>query len=134
MHVLHGGLPAWEENGYPVYASPDYEQRLTGLRYTPQQVRNLVRERPSDTVIIDLREAEEYAVKHLPGALNVPMSVFTQRIADVPRDKLVILYCVSGGRSYTAIRHLRKRGFSRVGHVTLDEWEQAQLPVVTERN
>ncbi len=77
-------------------------------------------------VIVDVREAEEFAVGHLPGAKHVPRSYLESRIeAAVPdRDARVILYCASGNRSaYGALTLTRDLGYTNVasmaGGITL---------------
>lgn len=53
------------------------------------------------TVLIDVRESDEYESGHVPGAVNIPLSEFTNRIKEVPK-KLVYFICRSGGRSMQA--------------------------------
>jgi molybdopterin/thiamine biosynthesis adenylyltransferase/rhodanese-related sulfurtransferase len=70
--------------------------------------------------IIDVREAEEYAVAHLPGAKSVPRGYLESRIdAAVPdRKQRVILYCASGQRSALAANTLTELGFEDVASMT----------------
>ena len=63
-------------------------------------------------LLIDVREAEEYAAGHIPGAVNVPLSVIEG--ADLPADRPLFLYCLRGSRSARAAGILRRRGYSRV--------------------
>src|SRR3954468_22654026 len=88
--------------------------------------------------IIDVREAEEYAVAHLPGARHVPRGYLESRIdAAVPdRSQRVVLYCASGQRSALAAHTLRDDlGFEHVesmrGGITL--WKDRGLPVEVPR-
>jgi rhodanese-related sulfurtransferase len=130
VSVLQGGLPAWEERGYAVYAGPGYEKMNAGITVPAKRLQELLQTQADSLQVVDVREPEEFAVKHLPGAINLPMSVFRARANELSREKTIILYCLSGGRSYTAIRQLRTLGFSKVGHVTLEEWESAGLPLI----
>jgi molybdopterin/thiamine biosynthesis adenylyltransferase/rhodanese-related sulfurtransferase len=71
--------------------------------------------------IIDVREAEEYAVGHLPGAKHVPRGYLESRIdAAVPdRKQRVILYCATGQRSALAAHTLKEElGFEDVASMT----------------
>jgi molybdopterin/thiamine biosynthesis adenylyltransferase/rhodanese-related sulfurtransferase len=71
--------------------------------------------------IIDVREAEEYAVAHLPGAKHVPRGYLESRIdAAVPdRKQRVILYCATGQRSALAAHTLKEElGFEDVASMT----------------
>jgi sulfur-carrier protein adenylyltransferase/sulfurtransferase len=77
-------------------------------------------------VLVDVRETEEFAAGHIPGAKHVPRGYLEQRIeAAVPdHDKHVILYCASGNRSALAAKTLMDElGYSNVesmrGGITL---------------
>src|SRR5919109_715476 len=68
-----------------------------------------VREQASNgAVVVDVREPEEWAAGHIPGAVHVPKSYLESRIEGaVPdRGKHVVLYCASGNRSAWAARTL----------------------------
>ncbi|HMN72149.1 MAG TPA: rhodanese-like domain-containing protein [Rhodoblastus sp.] len=64
--------------------------------------------------LVDVREQGEYRNGHVPGSRNVPLSRFDP--AHLPRDRKVVLICLSGARSGTALRHLRKAGFENAVH------------------
>jgi molybdopterin/thiamine biosynthesis adenylyltransferase/rhodanese-related sulfurtransferase len=69
----------------------------------------VVREQVSNgAVVIDVREPEEWAAGHIPGAKHVPKSYLESRIegAAPARDQHLILYCASGNRSAWATRTL----------------------------
>ncbi|TML06525.1 MAG: molybdopterin-synthase adenylyltransferase MoeB [Actinobacteria bacterium] len=84
----------------------------------PSEVKPLV---GNGVPIIDVREAEEFAVAHLPGAKSVPRGYLESRIdAAVPdRKQRVILYCASGQRSALAAHTLKTElGFEDVASMT----------------
>jgi molybdopterin/thiamine biosynthesis adenylyltransferase/rhodanese-related sulfurtransferase len=88
--------------------------------------------------IIDVREAEEYAVAHLPGAKSVPRGYLESRIdAAVPdRKQRVILYCASGQRSALAAHTLKTElGFEDVASMTggITLWKDRGYEVETPR-
>jgi hydroxyacylglutathione hydrolase len=64
--------------------------------------------------IVDVRSSEEWAAGHLPGARNLPLGELDQRLAEVPRDKLVIVHCQSGARAAIAASLLLSRGISQL--------------------
>ncbi len=70
----------------------------------------------SDSVLIDVRSAQEYAEGALPGATRIETSELAERIGSVARDKdaPIILYCRSGRRSSAAQDLLQELGYSRV--------------------
>lgn len=53
-------------------------------------------------VLIDVREAGEFAAGHVPGAINMPLSSFNPAALPKPADKTVVLMCRSGNRSSRA--------------------------------
>jgi sulfur-carrier protein adenylyltransferase/sulfurtransferase len=84
----------------------------------PSEVKPLV---GNGVPIIDVREAEEYAVAHLPGAKSVPRGYLESRIDNAVQDRKqrVILYCASGQRSALAAHTLMNElGFEDVVSMT----------------
>lgn len=63
----------------------------------------------SDSVIIDVREPDEYQSGHLPGAVNIPLSEFESRFVEVPSHGTVHMVCRSGARSGRACDFLSEQ-------------------------
>lgn len=68
--------------------------------------------RTEGALLVDVREAGEYAAGHIPGAVNAPLS--TLEGADLPTDRPLFLYCLRGNRSARAAALLRRRGYARI--------------------
>ncbi len=66
---------------------------------------------PDDAVILDVREAEEYALGSIPGAINIPLGTLRSRLAELDRTKLIVTFCQVGLRGYLAERILKQHGF-----------------------
>jgi molybdopterin/thiamine biosynthesis adenylyltransferase/rhodanese-related sulfurtransferase len=84
----------------------------------PSEVSELIHE---GATVIDVRETEEYAAGHLPGAKHVPRSYLESRIEGVVPDRStqVILYCASGNRSAYGARTLTEElGYEHVRSMT----------------
>lgn len=66
--------------------------------------------------VVDVRSVEEFKSGHLPGAVNVPLGELTQNIVRVAPDKeqVLLLHCLSGGRSGLGVRALKGAGYRRV--------------------
>lgn len=64
-----------------------------------------------DTIIIDLREPEEYVQGHIPNAVNIPYEGVNETKMDYPKDKILILYCDRGNASLLIGRHWSKMGY-----------------------
>lgn len=64
--------------------------------------------------ILDVRNPEEIAICRIPGSTVVPLPVLGQRLAELPRDRELVVHCKSGIRSQKAIQLLREQGFTRL--------------------
>ena len=92
-------------------------------------------------LILDVREADEFAAGHLPGAVNIPHSEIVSApdaaVAAVMPDKgmEVVVYCASGRRSGLAQDAMHAAGYSFVRHLAGDYqgWRAANLPVAQNR-
>ncbi len=60
---------------------------------------------------LDVREQEELAVGAVEGAHNIPLAELRSRLAELPKDKKILVNCATGQRSYFATRLLRQKGF-----------------------
>jgi rhodanese-related sulfurtransferase/biotin operon repressor len=84
--------------------------------------------------VLDVRPAEEYAIGHLPGAINVPLDKLESALAKLPRRKEIVAYCRGPYclMSFEAVERLRKRGLkARRLENGFPEWRAAGLPVET---
>jgi ArsR family transcriptional regulator len=82
--------------------------------------------------ILDVRPEDEFALGHLPGAVNIPLAALKKRVAELdPRQEIVAYcrgpYCVL---SYETVAALRNRGFNvRRLEEGYPEWRAAGLPI-----
>jgi rhodanese-related sulfurtransferase len=81
--------------------------------------------------VLDVRTPEEYAAGHVPGAVNVPYDQVASRLAQIPKDKDVVLYCKSGRRAGLAADVLAANGYTKLEHLQGDiqAWLQDGRPV-----
>ena len=98
---------------------------------TPQQVHELQVKKDPALFVLDVRSPEEFATGHVPGAVNVPYDHVASRLAEIPKDKDVVLYCRSGRRAALAADVLEQNGYPHLQLMQGDmpAWEQAGLPV-----
>lgn len=108
------------------------ESRRGGQTVTTQQATNLINRQ--DAKVIDVRDSDEFRQGHIAGSLNIPLSQFAERVAELDRfkDKPVILVCKMGTSAALAGRQLRARGFATVLRVQggIQGWRAENLPVV----
>ena len=62
-------------------------------------------------MIVDVRTPDEFRDGAYPGAKNIPLADLGRRMAEIPKDKPVIVYCASGVRSSSAARAMKQAGF-----------------------
>ena len=68
---------------------------------------------PADNeVVLDTRTDGEYAHGHIEGAIHIPVDELRERLGELPRDKRLLVHCLSGLRSYIACRILSQHGFA----------------------
>lgn len=61
--------------------------------------------------VIDVRTPDEFRDGAYPGAKNIPLADLVRRMAEIPKDKPVVLYCASGARSSSAARTMKQAGY-----------------------
>jgi rhodanese-related sulfurtransferase/DNA-binding transcriptional ArsR family regulator len=161
QHMLRAGLVANRRDGKFVYyrlADEAVIDLLTALRKIAEQnvaevervVRSyfedrdslepvsrkelLDRSRSDGVTILDVRPEDEFALGHLPGAINIPLRALEARLSELDPSKEIVAYCRGPYcvLSYEAVAALRKRGFKALRlEDGLPEWRAAGLTVIT---
>lgn len=67
-------------------------------------------------LVIDVRSPGEYSSGHLSKAINIPLGELETRLPEVEKDKsrVMLLHCLSGGRSSAAVYKLKAMGYQNV--------------------
>ena len=130
VSVYADGMPVWEEKGYSIYAGPDYEKKVETTRLKPAELKALLDQKSDTVTLVDVRDPNEYAEGHIPGAINIPVANFAAKSGTLDKGKRVIVYCNSGGRSYNAYRKLQKLAYPNIGQAIFADWQDENLPVV----
>jgi len=83
-----------------------------------------------EVLILDVRGADEYKAAHIPGALNIHAGRVMQNLQRIPKDRPVVLHCLGGDRSSTAISALLAAGYSNVSNLTggIKAWQEQGFP------
>ena len=71
-------------------------------------------ELPPDAPMLDVRESDEWAAGHAPGATHLPMSELTGRMDELPDTDPLYVVCRSGGRSARVVAYLAGQGYPAV--------------------
>lgn len=115
VRVLEGGFDAWQAKNRPVQKG---DVRTT-IFYLPRphpgeisgdEFMNVVKERPPDKLILDVRNKEEASEGVLEGAINIPLDSLQGRLAELPKDKEIIIHCATGLRAEMSYHIIRNAG------------------------
>ena len=99
-----GGTPTWKginatiDRQYPMVKDIDIDSLKDSL------------DQGKPVLLIDVRDKEEFAVSHLPGAVNLTQA----REVTVAKDAAIVVYCSVGVRSASFAKELSERGFTDV--------------------
>lgn len=121
---LAEGVAAWQAQGRAVTVLPQMNVREVAMHRSGSM---------NSLLVLDIRDATEWASGHIPGAVNRPAGEIAQgTVAPIPVADPVAVVCGSGYRSSVAASILQARGFPNVINVTggMAAWEAAALPTV----
>ena len=89
------------------------EQKITPC-FRIADLQQLKKQSPDQVTIIDVRNPEEYAAKHISGAINIPLGELENRSNELSKQSLIITVCgKGGGRSAAAAEKLKQQGFTK---------------------
>jgi hydroxyacylglutathione hydrolase len=114
---LDGGMDAWSNAGLPVEQVAKLTMRELRARL----------ERGDPLVVLDVRQAHEWRVGHMPDAILHEAGELRNGIPALPRDRPIAAHCGHGERAATALSVLEQRGYEALTLVTggMDEWRAA---------
>ena len=88
----------------------------------------------SKPLILDVRDATEFAAGHIQGAKNIPLAELASRLKEIEKfkDKPVLVHCQRGMRAKSACNILRAQQFSQLNNLQggLDAWVEAKMPLI----
>ncbi len=88
------------------------------MRFHNINIRNIMAEALNyGGIIVDVREREEFIGGHIPMAVNLPLEDIKQGNISLPKGKMIIVYCETGGRSAVAARILADKGYKVINTV-----------------
>ncbi|MFC0273459.1 sulfurtransferase TusA family protein [Metabacillus herbersteinensis] len=68
-------------------------------------------------VVLDVREAAEYAFNHIPSAISIPLGELDDRLDELNKEDDIFVVCRTGSRSDFAAQKLAEKGFTKVNNV-----------------
>jgi len=75
-------------------------------------------EQKDKLLMVDTRTAEEYSFGTIPGAVNIPLDDLRERIAEIPKNQPVVVFCAVGLRGYLAQRILMGNGYENIRNLS----------------
>jgi rhodanese-related sulfurtransferase len=128
------GVPAAAETPAPVGAArstPAPAEQTPVPLYSPQKLVEGLQGQER-IIFLDVREPSEFAVNHLPGAVNIPERLLAERKAEIPTGATLVPYCNMDFRGYVAATKLQSMGFkvALMQERGLQGWQAQGLPVV----
>lgn len=94
----------------------------------PQQAHDMVQD--GKAILLDVREEDEVAYARIPGSLHIPLFDLSNRMDELPKDRLVVCQCASGGRSLGATAALMRHGFDAANLMGgILAWSRSGLPI-----
>jgi adenylyltransferase/sulfurtransferase len=90
------------------------------------------RDAGEDLLLLDVREPREVAIASVAGALHIPMAQIPGRLAELDRNRQIVVICHSGGRSQAVVGFLQHQGFEQVANLTggITRWSREVDPSV----
>jgi rhodanese-related sulfurtransferase/glyoxylase-like metal-dependent hydrolase (beta-lactamase superfamily II) len=119
---LVGGMTAWRSEGRPV-------SRIEQI--DPDELAERL-DADSELVVLDVRDAAEFASGHIPGAVHIPYGEIVERAGELSTERPIATVCSGGKRSGLAASLLQREGFDRVIHVGkggVGTWKRAGRPI-----
>ena len=120
--VVSGGMLVWPLLGRLV---------RPGNEVGPLDAVQMINRR--DAVVLDVREADEFAAGHVTNSRHIPLAQLAERLKSLEKFKSrpVIVNCRTGSRAASAAGILRKNGFSEVFTLRggISAWQQAGMPL-----
>jgi rhodanese-related sulfurtransferase len=119
--------------GYLAGGLKSLESRADLTARTDRLSASLAAERAgaSASLVLDVRTPQEREQKRIAGSIAMPLNHLGERLAELPADRPLLVYCAGGYRSSIAASLLQQHGFTQVSELAggLAAWEAATLPV-----
>lgn len=106
------------------------EMARAGRSISPQGLSSLVN--GEKAVVVDVRDPAEFRQGHITGSRNIPYSKLLEHVAELPKDRPVIVVCNLGQVAGAATRQLKEKGLQQVFRLEggIANWKSLSLPLV----
>lgn len=121
VSILDGGFKGWQAAGKTVATGPaatsiNYVRKLLPGEIELSVFKAQLEKPAPDTIILDVRNVSEVNEGKLPNTVQLPLDELEIKIAEVPKDKKIMIHCATGARAEMAYTILKNAGYN-VGYV-----------------
>lgn len=114
--ILQGGFPEWKNLGGRTESGDMptkivYEPKPRPGEISVEEFKRIAETKPANELILDVRDTEEAESGMLIGAKNIPTQDIQKRLAEIPKDKEIIVHCTTGVRAELAYHTLKDAGY-----------------------
>lgn len=97
----------------------------------PEMAYNLLKKQ-GEVFLLDVRTPGEYQQARLQGARLIPIDQLVNRIAELPKDRPILVYCAVGSRSAQVVNYLARRGYPELYNLSggIYSWAQKGYPIL----
>lgn len=133
VYAFRKGLPEWLAAGYPT-TSIEKLPKVDVVKISTDALQGMI-STGEDFVLLDVclqRDAEKFWIDS-PNRLHVPFDELEARLGEIPNNKKVVVICLKGKRSPTAIRYLSAKGFKNLVSIDggMQQWILEGKPIKT---
>lgn len=132
MRVEQAYAPPFSSAKDPVALAGYVAEDIITGRTNPVYWRELRDIEMENKFLLDVRTPDEFALGSLPGAVNIPLDELRDRLAELPKDRMIYTFCAVGLRGYLAYRILTQHGFDKVRNLSggLKTYRAATAPII----
>jgi len=114
-----------------IYGCKSINAKGDEIPISAEKVYKIISEK-KDYLILDVRTKEEFDGEHLESATLIPVDELEARLGELPKNKPIIVYCMSGRRSTKASEILINNHFSPVYNMTggIEQWKKEGYPLL----
>lgn len=116
--IEHAYAPPYSSAKDPVNIAGFVAENILVGKFKSCSWREIEQINTKNTILLDVRTPDEFALGSIPNAINIPLDELRQRLEELARDKRIIIFCGVGLRGYVAARILLQHGFSQVENLS----------------
>lgn len=132
VELEHAYAPPFSSAKDPVAISGYVAGNMLSGKMSPLYWRELQDADLTKVTLVDVRTPDEFALGNIAGSVNVPLDDLRERLAEIPSDKPVWVYCGVGLRGYLASNILKEHGYKEVRNLIggIKTYKTAVTPVL----